>query len=128
VDVVGFDVAMRTALTETARSLASANATGVLSDTARREIEEVMNTSFTHDQIKKAASTFKQDMANRHTSYRNELEGLSESIKKVTTPGAASEPGTSSGPALPKGAKREGTKIISESGKYEWDGAAWKPR
>lgn len=45
-------------------------------------------------------------------------ESVDEEPEWTPTPGQAT-------PALPKGAKMEGGKIISESGKYEWDGKAW---
>ncbi len=36
--------------------------------------------------------------------------------------------GSGGQPGLPTGAKMEGGKIVSESGKFIWDGSAWQPR
>ena len=42
--------------------------------------------------------------------------------------GSSIKPPGSSPPSLPPGAKMEGGKIVSESGKFEWTGSAWKTR
>jgi hypothetical protein len=63
-------------------------------------------------------------------------EGLKKIARQMREQLDASETGQPQGPGaggplkptLPAGTKMEGGKLISESGKYEWNGKAWTPR
>jgi len=90
--VAEFDAAVRTAIAETARVLNSANATGVLSDTARREIEEMLNTALTKEQFVRVVERLHKEMENRRTSYTDQVQAIQEETKRAAgptpTPGA----------------------------------------
>ena len=72
-----FNAARTTALTEIAKVLNSSNAAGgVLSDSARHEVESLIGPNATLGQIYKAAGVLKQDMANRHEAYQDQIKDI----------------------------------------------------
>jgi hypothetical protein len=75
-DQIAFDTARTTALTEIAKVLNSSNASGVLSDSARHEVEGLIGKDATLAQIYSAANILKQDMANRHESYAAQIKDI----------------------------------------------------
>src|SRR5439155_6704697 len=94
--VADFDVAARSSINEIARVLNSANASGVLSDTARKEIDELLNTALNREQFLAAARRFEKEMSNRRTAYETQIEATQQVIRDLDKPGAT--PG-----AIPKG-------------------------
>jgi hypothetical protein len=73
-----FEAARTTALTEIAKVLNSSKASGVLSDSARGEVSQLIGKDATLAQIYSAANILKNDMGNRHQSYQdkiNEIKG-----------------------------------------------------
>ena len=62
------------------------------------------------------------------------LRAISRQMHEQLTAAKKGEPqgpgteGTPLKPNLPPGTKLEGGKLVSESGKYEWNGKAWTPR
>lgn len=75
-DQAAFNAARTTALTEIAKVLNSSNASGVLSDSARHEVEGLIGPGATLQQIMSAANVLKQDMANRHEAYQNQINEI----------------------------------------------------
>lgn len=75
-DMAAFDTARTTALTEISKVLNSSNAQGVLSDSARHEVEQLIGPNATLAGIKSAANILKQDMANRHESYATQIDDI----------------------------------------------------
>lgn len=75
-DQIAFNTARTTALTEIAKVLSSSNASGVLSDSARHEVEGLIGKDATLAQIYSAAGILKQDMANRHQSYQDQIDDI----------------------------------------------------
>jgi hypothetical protein len=72
-----FNAARQTALTEIAKVLSSANAgSGVVSDSARGEVEGLIGPNATLKQIYSAAQILKKDMANRHQAYQQQLNDI----------------------------------------------------
>jgi hypothetical protein len=135
-DVAEFDVAARTAINETARVLNSANASGVISDSARHEIEDMLNTALTPEQFTRAVNRLLKEMDNRRTSYDDQVKAIHEATVQMASPtpvakpqpDAAKAPVAGGQPAIPKGARREGNDIVSDSGKYIWKDGTWQPR
>lgn len=84
-----FDAARTTALTEIAKVLNSSNASGVLSDSARHEVEGLIGPNATLKQIYAAANVLKQDMANRHQAYQDQIGD----IKHRMGPQSSAAPG-----------------------------------
>jgi hypothetical protein len=72
-DQAAFETARTTALTEIAKVLNSSNASGVLSDSARHEVEGLIGKDATLPQIVSAANILKQDMGNRRVSYQQQI-------------------------------------------------------
>lgn len=87
-DQAAFDTARTTALTEIAKVLNSSNASGVLSDSARHEVEGLIRPNATLAQIVSAAKILKTDMGNRHDSYQQQIDA----IKARGNPQAAPTP------------------------------------
>lgn len=75
-DQAAFDTARTTALTEIAKVLNSSNASGVLSDSARHEVEGLIKPNATLAQIVSAAKILKTDMGNRHDSYQQQIDAI----------------------------------------------------
>lgn len=76
-----FNAARTTALTEIAKVLNSSNASGVLSDSARHEVEGLIGPDATLKQIYAAANILKKDMANRHDSYQEQINDIKGRMK-----------------------------------------------
>lgn len=75
-DYAAFNAARQTALTETAKVLSSANASGVLSDSARHEVDEILSGSLPFPAMEQVVLTLKQDMKNRHDSYQSDIQAI----------------------------------------------------
>ena len=125
-ELAAFNTARQVALTEIARVVANPNLTGVLSDTARGEISELLSPDATLVQINAAAEILKQDMSNRKQSLEDQLGSLQGRI--TAGPNAAPQP---QGPAAPQGggqpmfAVNPNTKerIMSTDGGQTWQPA-----
>jgi hypothetical protein len=89
-DQAAFSAARTTALTEIAKVLNSSNASGVLSDSARHEVEGLIGPDATLKQIYSAANILKQDMANRHEAYQDQINAIAKrtSLKAPTSSGS----------------------------------------
>lgn len=75
--MAAFNAARQTALTEISKVLSSANAgSGMVSDSARHEVESLIGPDASLKQIYAAANILKQDMANRHQSYASQIEQI----------------------------------------------------
>jgi len=79
-DQAAFNAARTTALTEISKVLNSSNASGVLSDSARHEVEGLIGPGATLRQIYSAAQILKQDMANRHQAYQEQISDIQQRI------------------------------------------------
>jgi hypothetical protein len=90
-DQAAFNAARVTAVTEIAKVLNSSNASGVLSDSARSEVQSLIGPDASLKQIYSAANILKQDMANRHQAYQQQLGDIrarSAGLQPQTTPSA----------------------------------------
>lgn len=79
-----FNVARRTVIPEFAKILANPGLSGQLSDSARKEIEDVVSGNATFKQTLAAARILKQDVENRRTSYDDQIKGIKARIGKAT--------------------------------------------
>lgn len=68
--------AQQTAASEAAKVLGSANASGVLSDTQKKEAEDILSGNLSYSAAKKVVETLKQDFANRHQSYADQIADI----------------------------------------------------
>jgi hypothetical protein len=79
-DQAAFNAARATALTEIAKVLNSSNASGVLSDSARSEVGELIGPNATLKQIVSAANILKTDMNNRHQAYQDQIGDIKKRL------------------------------------------------
>jgi hypothetical protein len=89
-EMAEFKAALATAQTESAKVLNSANASGVLSDSARREVEDITSGNLSLNAMKGQWNVIKQDMKNRSESYHQQITDIQGRIKGT---GSASAPG-----------------------------------
>lgn len=98
-DQAAFEAARVTALTEISKVLNSSNASGVLSDSARSEVSQLIGPNATLKQIVSAANILKTDMGNRHQAYQDQIADIQKRLgtqsSSSTTPaaqGSANQP------------------------------------
>lgn len=80
-EMAAFKTALNTAQTEAAKVLNSSNASGVLSDSARHELQDVIDGNVPYSALVASLNTLKQDMANRTQSYQQQIGDLQTRIK-----------------------------------------------
>lgn len=86
-EMTAYNVARRTVIPEFAKILANPGLSGQLSDSARKEIEQVVSGDATLKQTLSAAKILKTDAANRRTSYDSQIKEIQDRIG--TPPGGA---------------------------------------
>jgi hypothetical protein len=86
--LTAFNTARRTVIPEFAKILSNPGLSGQLSDTARKEIEDVVSGNATLKQTIAAARILKTDAANRRTAYDDQISGIEKLI--ATPPGSQS--------------------------------------
>lgn len=92
-DQAAFNAARVTAVTEIAKVLNSSNASGVLSDSARHEVEGLIGPNASLKQIVSAANILKRDMGNRHEAYQMQIGDIQ---KRMGPPSQTSDQKTDS--------------------------------
>jgi hypothetical protein len=80
-DVAAFDAALRTGINEYAKVTSSATGGGVTSDSARKEVESMLNAAQTPEQIKSIMDqVLVKDLANRKSGYDQQIQFIKDSI------------------------------------------------
>ena len=74
--VAAFNTALETVKPEFARLLSSPGASGMLTDTARREMQAIIGGDLTIQQMKKSLDILKRDAMNRRTAYSNQIDQI----------------------------------------------------
>lgn len=80
-EVSAYRAALTTVIPEFSRILNNPNLTGQLTDTARKEMEHVIDGSSTLNQMMKTLEVLKQDKENRIKDLRSQQESLRQSIR-----------------------------------------------
>lgn len=75
-NMAALNAARQTASSEVAKVLSSATGSGVLSDTQKKEAQEVIDGNLPLSATLKVVETLKQDMANRHQSYQSDIDTI----------------------------------------------------
>lgn len=75
-DLAAYNAARQTAVNEISRVLNSTKGTGVVSDSARQEVEGLMSPNASLTQVYKAAQVLRQDMKNRRDSYQEQIQDI----------------------------------------------------
>jgi hypothetical protein len=105
-DQAAFNAAKTVVIPEFARLLSSPTGGGVLSDAARKEVDEIINGNYSYNQMVKAMDILKQDAANRRGSYEEqitEIKGrLARGVAGTQTPPPAAAP-TDTATVVPTG-------------------------
>lgn len=89
-----FKTALNTAQTEAAKVLNSSNANGVLSDSARHELQDLVDGNMTYSAMTASLNTLKKDMGNRRTSYQQQIQDIQTRLKGTSAQPAAGESAT----------------------------------
>lgn len=76
-----FQTALYTAQSEAAKVLNSSNATGVLSDSSRHELQQIIDGNVSYKALVGSLDTLKQDMNNRTQSYQLQIGDIQKRIK-----------------------------------------------
>lgn len=111
--VARLDAAMRTFVNEYARVTTSVTGGGITSDTARREIETLLASKNTKEQVREVVDLMKTEMDNRRIGYEQQEKELRGTISASGTPKTSPSAGyieirkTTSGKRL--GKKADGT-------------------
>jgi hypothetical protein len=93
--MAAFNTALNTAQTEAAKVLNSSSASGVLSDSARHELQQIIDGNMPYKSIVASLNTLKQDMHNRNDSYQQQISDIQGRIKNAgggNTPAPAAAP------------------------------------
>lgn len=77
--------AQQTAAAEAAKVLSSANASGVLSDSQKKEAEDMLSGNLTLSAAKAVVSTLKDDFSNRHVTYQKQIREIQDRLKGAGT-------------------------------------------
>lgn len=75
-NLASVNAARQTAATETAKVLGSATASGVLSDTQKKDALDVLDGNLPLSATRDVVETLKQDFTNRHESYTKQIEDI----------------------------------------------------
>ncbi len=104
-NMAAFKTALATAQTEAAKVLNSNSANGVLSDSARHELQDLIDGNATYPAIKASLDTLKADMKNRTDAYGQQIIDLQSRIKGAGTSSGASPSTSGSDPFAQFGGK-----------------------
>lgn len=75
-NMAALKAARETAATEVAKVLGSATGSGVLSDSQKKEAQDVIDGNLPMSATLAVVNTLKQDMANRHQSYQADIDAI----------------------------------------------------
>ncbi len=117
-----FNAARDVALREIARVTSDPNLSGVLSDSARKEVQALSPESATFAQIKHVATVLKQDMANVKSSLNEQIGSIQQRI--ATPPGE--KPAAATFDASKGGTPNVGDTLQKFGATYKWDGTGWQ--
>lgn len=90
--MAAFKTALATAQAEAAKVLNSASATGgVVSDSARHELQNVIDGNLPYSAMKASFQTLKQDMSNRSVSYQDQISDIKGRMGSAPSGGTTSQ-------------------------------------
>ena len=84
-DLAAYNTARQVAVNEIAKVVSNPGLSGQLSDTARKEVADFNPQSATLAQTYRVAQVLRQDMANRHQAYNDQIADITARIGKGTT-------------------------------------------
>lgn len=102
-DVTELNARMQTFRTEAARIINNPNLTGVLSDSARHEVEDIMPSASSAEQIERGVEVLMSEAATRRKLLADQIEDAKGRVKK----GAAKTPASAPPAGFPSVSKEE---------------------
>lgn len=108
-NMAAFKTALNTAQTEAAKVLNSSNASGVLSDSARHELQDIIDGNLPFKSMVASLNTLKQDMTNRHQAYSDQISDIQKRMATKKGGGGSTSnaaPSDSSDPFAAFGGKK----------------------
>ena len=132
-EMARFRTALLTAQTEAAKVLSSSNASGVLSDSARHEAQDILDGNLPFPAMMASINQLKTDFGNRHQSYQDQINDIQGRMRGAAPQNGAGAQGGGAGGAqhvaggqaqgLTEGATGKG----SDGKKYVVKGGVWVP-
>lgn len=89
-NVSKYNAAIQTAVNEYARVVSSVTGGGTTSDSARAEIQGLLNNAQTPSQVASVIQLMKTDMANRQTGYTQQIQSLQSQLSNPYSSGTTS--------------------------------------
>lgn len=124
-DVNNFDAQRVTTLTEIARVVNNPNLTGVMAESARHEIENLLSPGATLEQVRAAKTLFLNEMARRKKYLQEQLAEIQG--RRVGGGGAQSQPAAKGNPPSTPGAQVGDRATNNKTGvTWTWNGSAWE--
>ena len=133
-DVARFDAQMNLYRAEAARILTQPNLSGVLTDTARKEMEEVIRNSATAPQIRGVVNLLERDFLNRKETLEEQIGAIRTRMSQRVGPGggggvAPAQPAAA--PASPQAPAAPAAQRVTATGpngqKLELVNGQWQP-
>ncbi len=115
-NMAAFSTALATAQTEAAKVLNSSNATGVLSDSSRHELQEIIDGNLPLNSMVASLNTLKQDMGNRTQAYKQQIADIQTRLKGAPASGGGSA----------QQPKPGDVKTFPNGRTAKWDGTGWE--
>jgi hypothetical protein len=106
-NMAALNAARQTASSEVAKVLSSATGAGVLSDSQKKEAEDVINGNLPLSATLAVVNTLKQDMANRHKSYQDDVNAIRGRIGAKPQSDTTAAAGSTVKMRAPNGAEKE---------------------
>ena len=88
-DVAKFNAQMNLYRAEAARILTQPNLSGVLTDTARKEMEEVIRNSASASQVREVVNLLERDFNNRKETLEEQISAIRARMRSRASPGGA---------------------------------------
>lgn len=129
-NMASFKAALATAQTEAAKVLNSAKGNGVLSDSSRHELQDIIDGNVPYSAMVASLNTLKQDMSNRTQSYQAQIGDIQQRIGGGQSQQPSSTPQASykgdspqalkdSQPDGATGTTADGRKVIKKNGQWQ---------
>lgn len=116
-DIPPFALAIRTFINEYARITTSITGGSVTSDTARKEIEDLLYPNMTEKQLQATIAQAQVEMKNRIDAYELQFKQIDERMKKQVNPEKLKDPNTRLNELVTSGkSEKEAYKIMAQEG------------
>jgi len=98
-NMAAFKTALAPVQSEAAKILNSANLTGTLSDTARKELQDIVDGNMPYKSLVASLNVLQQDFKNRHDSYAQQISDIQGRLKGLSNGSTGSNVSPTSQPS-----------------------------